>query len=245
MAPRLLDNARRLLDLLAEEGPVPTARLAVALEMPRSTVVRLVEGLIDIGLLTLLPNGTADLSPRWLALSDAASAAREEWNQARRVLRRLAEITACTTTLSVYQDRTVMCLDWVPGKANEVLQAQPGRSLPLHAGAEGRSILSALPEPELATVLARAPFEAYTPRTMITAEELAGDIALSRRRGCTLSLDDAWLGIGGIAMVVRDPVKGQLGSIALSSTSDEVLLHSEEWSQALLGVADDIAGRPG
>ena len=78
MAPRLFDNTRRLLDLIAEEGPLPTTRLATALEMPRSTVIRLVEALVDIHLLTLLPDGTADLSARWLALADAACAAREE-----------------------------------------------------------------------------------------------------------------------------------------------------------------------
>ena len=39
MAPRLFDNTRRLLDLIAEEGPLPATRLATALEIPRSTVI--------------------------------------------------------------------------------------------------------------------------------------------------------------------------------------------------------------
>lgn len=76
---------------------------------------------------------------------------------------------------------------------------------------------------------------------MITAEELAGDIALSRRRGYTLSIDDAWPGIGAIAVLVRDPVKGQLGAIALSSTSDDLLFHSEGWRQALFRVVAELS----
>ena len=240
MAPRLFDNTRRLLDLIAEEGPLPTTRLATALEMPRSTVIRLVEALVDIHLLTLLPDGTTDLSARWLALADAACAAREEWAQARAALQQLAEVTGCTTTLSVYHDGEVMCLDWIRGRANEVLQVKPGRSLPPHAGAEGRSILSALPPDELERVMAGAPFESLTPRTMITAEELAGDIARSRRQGYTLSFDDAWPGIGALAAPIRDPLCGALGTIAVSSTSDELLARATAWSQVLLSVVNTL-----
>ncbi|MDO5092050.1 MAG: IclR family transcriptional regulator C-terminal domain-containing protein [Propionibacteriaceae bacterium] len=236
MAPRLFDNTRRLLDLIAEEGPLPTTRLATALGMPRSTVIRLVEALVDIHLLTTLPDGTTDLSARWLALADAACAAREEWTQARSALQQLAEETGCTTTLCVYCDGAVMCLDWIRGRANEVLQVKPGRSLPPHAGAEGRSILSALPADELEHVMAGAPFDSLTPRTMITAEELAGDIARSRRQGYTLSFDDAWPGIGALAAPIKDPICGQLGTIAVSSTSDELLVRATSWSQALLSV---------
>lgn len=236
MAPRLFDNTRRVLNLIAEEGPLPMARLAAALEMPRSTATRLVEALVDIHLLAMLPDGTADLSVRWLALADAACAARKEWAQARAALQQLAEATGCTTTLSVYCDGAVMCLDWIRGRDNEVLQVKPGRSLPPHAGAEGRSILSALPAKELDRIMAGAPFESLTPRTMITAEELAGDIARSRRQGYTLSFDDAWPGIGALAAPIRDPICGQLGTIAVSSTSDELLARATPWSQALLSV---------
>lgn len=219
---------------------MPTSRLVAALEMPRSTVVRLIDGMTDIDLLTMLPNGAPELSPRWLALSDAAGTSMKEWDAARQAMRRLSDTTSRTTTLSVYQDGKVTCLDWAPGKDFEVLQAKPGRSLPLHAGADGRSILSGLPTKELAKVLDRAPFEAYTSNTMSTAEELTKDIALSRSRGYTLSLNDAWLGVGAIATLVRDPIRKQLGTITLSSTSDEVLVHSDGWCQALADATEGL-----
>ncbi|MHA6512810.1 IclR family transcriptional regulator [Tessaracoccus sp. Z1128] len=234
---RLLGNARRLLDTIADEGPMTTGHLAEALEMPRSTVFRLAEGLAAIDLVTIRANGTIDIASRWLSLADTALEARTEWQPARRILRELAELTECTSVLCVYQNRTPMCLDWVPGKLNEVLLAQPGRQVPLHAGAEGRSILSSLDPEDLQAVLSQAPFEAFTPSTMISSEELQGDVARSRRQGYTVSLDDTILGLGSISVVVRDNVRGQLGSIAVSSFSDEILRRSEELGQALMRAA--------
>lgn len=213
------------------------AHVANALDIPRSTIVRLIDGLADIDLLTIQGNGTADLSARWLALADAASVARSEWGQARQAMRDLAESTSCTVTLSVYHDGAVVCLDWLPGLASEVLHLMPGRTSPLHAGAEGRVVLGSLPESELGKILAKAPFEGFTPRTMITAEELLGDVARSRRQGYTMSLEDAWVGVGAIAVPVWD-ADGHPGSIALSSTSDEILGHAQEWTEAILEVGE-------
>lgn len=234
---RLLGNARRLLDTIAEEGPLTTARLAESLEMPRSTVFRLAEGLAAVDLVTIRPNGAVELASRWLSMADVACEARTEWRPARRLLRELGHTTGCTAVLCVYQNGMPMCLDWVPGRINEVLQAKPGRQLPLHAGAEGRAILSALADDELDQVLSTAPFEAFTPATMITAEELRGDVARSRRQGFTISLDDALLGIGSIAVPVRDRARGQLGSIAVSSLSEEILRRSEELGRTLVDAA--------
>lgn len=237
--PRLLGNARRLLDTIAEEGPLTTARLAESLEMPRSTVFRLAEGLAAIDLVTIRANGTVDLASRWLSLADIACDAHIEWQPARRILRELAQATECTSVLCVFQSGLPMCLDWVPGKVNEVLQAKPGRQLPLHAGAEGRAILSGMDSAGLDSVVAGAPFEAFTPATMVSGEELMGDVARSRRQGYTVSLDDTLPGIGSIAVVVRDSVRGELGSIAVSSLSDEILRRSEELGQILIRAAEE------
>lgn len=134
-----------------------------------------------------------------------------------------------------------MCLDWVPGRVNEVLQAKPGRQLPIHAGAEGRAILSGLEGAELQSVLALAPFEAFTSATMITGEELLGDIARTRRQGFTVSLDDTLPGIGSIGVLVKDSLRGQLGSIAVSSLSEEILRRSDELGRILVEAAENHA----
>jgi DNA-binding IclR family transcriptional regulator len=241
---RLLGNARRLMDAIAEEGPLTTAQLAEALEMPRSTVFRLAEGLAAVDFVTIRPNGAVDLASRWLYLADVACDARAEWRVARRILHELAETTECTSVLSVYQDGVPLCLDWVPGKANEVLQAKPGRSLPLHAGAEGRAILSGLSDRDLDEELARAPFQAFTPSTMVSADELRGDVSRSRRQGYTVSLEDVLQGIGSIGVLVKDPERGQLGSISVANVSDEILRRSDELGQMLVRAARELADQP-
>jgi DNA-binding IclR family transcriptional regulator len=236
-APRPLGNARRLLDVLAEEGSLTVARLAEALDAPRSSVSRLVDGLAAVNLVTIRPNGSVMLASRWLHLADVAREVRVEWEPARRALRRLAAETECTSVLCIYHDGAPLCLDWVPGKATEILLAKPGRQLPLHAGAEGRAILAGLTEAELDAVVARAPFEAFTEATMLSADELRGDVARTRRQGYVLALDDALLGLGSIAVPIHDPVGGQPGSIAVASLSEEILRRSGELSRRLMEAA--------
>lgn len=236
---RVLKNTRRLLDTVATDGAMSIARLAETLQIPRSTVSRLASGLATAGLVVFLPDQTIELASRWLRLSDGAGAARAEWQSARALARRIAEATDCTCVLCVHHSGAALCIDLAPGSINEVLQAKVGRRLPLHAGAEGRAILCGLSEANLDALFAEAPFRAFTPATMTTSEELAGDLARTRRQGFTISLDDAELGVGSVGVPVRDPIKGQPGSLAILSVSEEILARGPELGQVLLGLVTD------
>lgn len=233
-APRLLHNARKLLDVIAAEGALTTTRLADGLGLPRSSVIRLVEGLVAVDLVTIKPNGTVDLSSRWLSLGDAAAAARTEWASARALMAELAERSGCTGVLSIHEGgSSVICLAWEPGRDYEVLQTKPGRAVPMHASSEGRAILSGLGDEERDRFLERAPFEAFTPATMVTADELRGDIARSRRQGHAVSLEERGQGVGSVAVLIREPEAGRLGAVALASISDEILRRAEELARLM------------
>lgn len=236
----LLRNARDLIDALKETEAMSPAQLADAIDVPRSTVYRLVEGLAAIDLVLTAPDGRVMLSQRWLALADAAQEAQTEWRTVRSAMREVTERTGCTTYLSVPVGDRGMCIDWVQGRAVEVLILKPGRSLPLYAGAAGRGILAGLPAEDREAYLAGAPFPVLTPHTLVTAEQLRADIELTHRRGYTLSHEDVTPGIGAIGVPVRDEQGRRRGILSLGAFVDELDRREEEFYEELSRAANSL-----
>lgn len=224
----LLRNARDLIDALAEAEALSPSELSEIIEIPRSTVYRLIEGLVAVDLVQTLPDGRAALSQRWLRLADAAQAAQWEWRRVRSAMHEVAERTGCTTYLSVLAEDRSMCIDWVQGRAVEVLMLKPGRTLPLYAGAAGRGILASLPQAERDSYLASAPFTALTPHTMTTVAELVEDVERTLASGFTLSRQDVTIGVGAIGVPVRDEHGRRSGILSLGAFMDELDRRQEE-----------------
>lgn len=230
----LLRNARDLVDALTQAEALSPSELSDALGIPRSTVYRLIEGMAAIDLVQTLPDGRAGLSQRWLRLADAAQAAMQEWRLVRTVMREVTERTGCTTYLSVPSGDRSVCIDWVQGRAVEVLLLKPGRSLPLYAGAAGRGVLAALPDDECESYLAGAPFPAITPHTLVTADQLRADVERTRDQGFTVSHEDVTMGIGAIGVPVLDETGKRNGMLSLGSFVDELDRREEELRDELL-----------
>lgn len=237
----LLRNARDLVDALADQEALSHSELSEILEIPRSTVYRLVEGMTAIGLVQALPDGRTRLSQRWLRLADAAQAAGTEWQRARGAMRQVTERTGCTTYLSVAAGGKSICIEWVQGRAVEVLMLKPGRTLPLHAGAAGRGLLAQLPEPEAEEFLAGAPFARLTPHTKTTAAELRSDIEVTRSTGVTISREDVTMGVGAIGVAIRDEHRRRTGLLSLGGFVDELDARHDELVDELGRVARDLS----
>src|SRR4051794_12689737 len=167
----ILHKATRLVELLAERGPMTPADIADETGMPRPSVYRLALALHQAKLTTVLDDSRIRASERWLRLADASRAAMTEWAQARDILDTLREDTGQTVFLSVPRDHEAICIDWAQGRAINVLLLKPGRRLPLHAGAAGRVTL-AFHHDDGAAYMKRAPFPALTRRTLTTANQL-------------------------------------------------------------------------
>lgn len=190
---RVLANARDLVDLLSEVGPLTPAEIAERIDVPRPSIYRLVDGLNAINLTETLPDARVALSLRWLHIADEARSAMEEWAGAKAALLDLVDATGQTAFLSVLRDDNAVCIDWVPGRGIGVLTFKPGRALPLHAGAAGRLLLAYAGD--LDDYMKRAPLAKLTPSTLTAADELRDDIQRTLERGFSVSDEDATVGL--------------------------------------------------
>jgi len=168
-------RALALLDALAE-GPAGVNALARRIEVNPSSASRLLATLERGGLVEREPGGPYRLGLRLVALADRVLARLDVLDLARPQLRALVEQTGETATLSVPGGGEAVIVDFAAGESSVVSMARIGRPSVRHATAVGKVLLAyAGGDPGV--------LDAYTERTITSAEALAAELAAVRERG--------------------------------------------------------------
>jgi len=242
----LLTKTRRLVDVLLEHGPMTPAEIGEAIGVPRPTAYRLVSGLNAIELTQTLPDSTVDLNLRWLRLADAAHDSMTEWAGSHVGLEALSAETEQTAYLCVPRVDEAVCIDWSQGRGIGVLMLRPGLSLPLHAGAAGRTMLAYLPD--VTDYLTTAPHTAFTPKSLTDATELKADIERTRNRGYAVSHEDVTIGIGALGVPVFGAGGVLRGTVSLGGLISEIREHEHDLVAAIRATVrqlEDLLRRAG
>jgi DNA-binding IclR family transcriptional regulator len=192
---QVLDRTFSILELFNEEQPAWTAtEIARALDLPVPTAYRLLAALRGLEYVHQDPEtkrfrlGLVDL--RLVALPVLQLIARESGE------------TSLLTVPSATHDASV-CLERVETPQPLRLSLQPGRQLPLHAGASQKALLAFMREEEIERVLSR-PLERLCSATITDKGALLRELAHIRRRGWASSYEETNLGVWGVAVPIVD-----------------------------------------
>ena len=235
----ILQRSSTVLHLLAERGPLTTAEVAELVGIPRPSVYRLSDALMQARLVEHTGEGKLRASLRWLRLGDAARTGMTEWSGARPILDDLAMSTGQTVYLSVPYGDHAMCIDWSQGRGVSVLALKPGRTLPLHAGAAGRVTLAFRPEP-VEGYLQDALFPPFTDRTLSNGREVRADVEATRKRGYSISDEDVTPGIGALGVPLRPPEDSFTGALSVAGLAEDLRDRRQELVAQLLASASQL-----
>ena len=172
-----------IVEVLVERGNLRVEELALAVDMPVSSVYRYVRTLREHGYLDEVAG--AYTVGRRLAMSGRSSGAQHLVRLAEPYLARLRERTDETAILTVRVQTTALCLDRVTPRRRPPLSFQRGGTRPLYAGAGATVLLAYAPDSVLRQVLA-GPMTRTTARTP-TPATLPGVLATIRARGYAVS----------------------------------------------------------
>jgi DNA-binding IclR family transcriptional regulator len=226
---QVLERAFAVLEAFTEFHPEwATSDLARYLDLPIPTVHRLLAALTRLGYVAKDPQtrrfrlggAATQLGARARAVSDLGAIARLPL----RHLSKIAGETAVLTVLSHERNRSV-CLERVETSQPLRLSVQPGRELPLHAGASQKALLAFLPDREIDRLLGR-PLDRLCTATITEPDRLRRDLELIRGRGWASSHEETSIGVWGIAVPVisEDDVVCAVGIAGPTSRlSDEAL----------------------
>ena len=202
---RSVAKAMELLQLLSDAGEAMTlSAISERAGLPKSTVFGLLTTMRDYDVITQHADGKYALGLRLFEYGCRASAFWNISSLARPYLEHLAEATGASAMLSTYENGHIVALDQAEGRDSLRIVSAPGARLPLHCTSQGKVFLSAMADHEAKRVLSRRTLEPYTPKTLVTWEELFRVMQAARENGYAVEEGEYRFGLCSPSAPVRD-----------------------------------------
>ena len=236
-----LSKAGKIIDVLADNNGIGPAEVAAASGIPRSSAYRILDGLVQVGLVKANQDDTYSLSLSWLNLSDVARSSLTEWPNAYELLAELTTLTGQTTFLTVISGFETVCVECAQGPSIDALILRPGGTLPFFAGAAGRVCLAYSDEQIQNDYLKQAPFAGYNENSLVTASALRTDIKQIRERGFAISNEDITIGVASIGVPIFSQQDGiVVGALSTGGFADAMMPRCEELAGQLTAYVDRL-----
>jgi DNA-binding IclR family transcriptional regulator len=212
-----LERGVRLLDFVAASSDKPTLTdLALALDLPKSTVHGLCGTLTELGLLRRNPDGTFQIGPH--VMQWANSFAREA-----NVVREFAQIwdtesflPGATVTLSVLEGSEVVYIAARNSGTIAGFHFRIGMRLPAAFTATGKAFLSYLSEPEIRALFPKGLPNPMTPYSVLDMSELMRQLRSVQERGYSVDNQEVAEGMTCIGAPVLNAKNQPIAAIAVS-----------------------------
>jgi DNA-binding IclR family transcriptional regulator len=212
-------------------GPMPLREMARALDVPRSTLHRVLQTMEAKGVVAHVTAGyvVGSRALEMVALASAGGLPR----LVRPVIERLHRETGETVNVATPQVDYMLIVAVEESSAPLRLVSPVGSRDAFHSSALGKAYLSALPDATVTQILRRIPLVPATARTLVDADRVLDDVRRSRERG--FSVDDQESLVG--ARCVGAPLIGVgnhvVGALSVSGPAERVARET----------IDDLGGR--
>jgi DNA-binding IclR family transcriptional regulator len=201
---QLISRAAAVLRALeGQPAGISLGQIAKATGLPRPTVQRIVDALCVESMVMVDPlQGGVRLGPLLARL--ATSIRIDLVGLARPHLEQLAWTARESVAMTVLQDGKVVVIAIVTPPTQAVrLTASIGSTWPLHSSAEGKALLSGLPEPAIRAMLPQ-PLEARTPNTITDVKVLIAELTGAAPSGILTDHEGTAIGISSVAARLVD-----------------------------------------
>jgi IclR family pca regulon transcriptional regulator len=119
-------------------------------------------------------------------------------------------------TLSVLEGNEVVYVVRAEVRSPMARGLSIGDRLPAHATSTGHVLMTGLPQAELYSLLANAPFHRYTPYTLCARDELLHAVNTAKEQGWAIASEQIELGVCGFAVPVANEQGRVVAALAIS-----------------------------
>lgn len=198
-----IERAFAVLRRLAS-GPAGVTDLAERVDLPKSTVSRILSTLETLGAVEqTAPGGPYRIGDLLLEISSAVRPGRGLIDNARPHLSELTEATGEATGISVLDGDDVLYLDQVESSNPVQVRDWTGTRIPLHVVSSGLVLLAHAPSDVVDAYLSK-PLASFTPRTVVDPEAVRARLADVRRDGHAWVIEEFSEGINSVAAPLHD-----------------------------------------
>lgn len=245
--PKALVKGVSLVDIVAARAEhITAAELVEASGLPRGTALRLLDALVDLGLLHLEPSGTYVLGSHLAYWGNAYRTRLDLASIAEDTMNRLREKTRETVYLGIRDGEVVHYLGAALSPQAIRPAATVGARNPLHSTGIGRIMLAAVPRPERDAIVDQMTLTARTPNTITDRDELKAHLDVVAERGFAIDDNEDQEGMRCVAAAIRDASGETVAAMSVSAPSYRFSL-DEAFALAptVISAAAEISARLG
>jgi IclR family transcriptional regulator, acetate operon repressor len=207
-----IERAFAVLRSLAS-GAAGVTELADRVDLPKSTVSRLLSTLEDLGVVEQLEaGGSYRIGAGMLEIVAAVHPGRSLIAAARPQLIELARLTGEATGLSVADGAEMLYLDQVNPDTELQVRDWTGTRIPMHAVPSGQVVLADSNDQRVDTYVA-VPMATFTPHTLVDGAALRLRLGDVRRLGYAWAVEEFAPGLSSVAAGIRDRTGAVVASL--------------------------------
>lgn len=229
-------SATRVLALLELfdrlQRPAGVTEIAREMGIPQSSTSMLVNGLIDLGYLTALPDRRVQPTPRVSMLGRWVDD-RVTDGRVTRLMRELGDLTGETILLGIASDIHVVYIAVIPATRPMRLHIPPGTRRPIAASGMGLMLLSAMTDAEVGQRIARAASAGEPDGPPLDPVAIRAEIEAIRARGHALSASRIVPGAGIVCALLPTADHSQPMAIGIGGQAFEVVEKEAEFAALL------------
>jgi len=224
-ASRYLRVPYLLEQLACTQHPQTLAQLAQRLDLPKTTLMRMLQSLVESGLVVHAPNERGYvLGPRATQLALATLRTPHFSRSSRAILAQLVRELGETCNLTALEGDQIRYLERVETSQLLRLKLDVGTHVPLHCTASGKLMLASMAPAHRAQVLDRIRLERHTPRTLTGRAQLEAELDDIRRRGLGIDREEFVLGMVAVAVPVLDARRKVIAAVACHGPTARISL---------------------
>ncbi len=206
----------------ADQPGASLSELAISAALNKSTLLRILEPLLEAGLVERDEDSRYRLGVATVTLGGAYLAGLDLRRQALPILKRLARETGETVHLLVYNDGDVTYIDKIAGPSSIQMASRVGDRMPAYSTASGKVFLAHLPRAHYDAAVA-AGMPARTVNTITSPEALLAELSTILEQGYAVDDIENELDIRCVSAPVFDH-NGHITS-TISSSGPAIRIH--------------------
>jgi IclR family transcriptional regulator, acetate operon repressor len=216
MAIQVIDRAVRILRVVARRGPSSLTEISVESRLPVPTAARILQSLVDNGILRRLDNKTYHLGARLVPLSTRLEPFRQSLEISHPTIEGLSRATSEDCGLAVLQGNEAVVVDWCYGPNPPRIIEPYSREIPLYC-AFGKVLIAFQPAQWRNRFLQNAQLHKIAAGTVRNRTVLSSEIERIRRTGVHISLAENVEGAGSLSVPVFDTTSHLLGALFVTA----------------------------
>ena len=220
-----VEKALTVLGVIAASGaPHRLGDVTARLDLPKSTVHRILQVLARDGYVIPSADGAYSVGPRALSLAGQVLAHNDARALAEPMLRDLQQETQAAVHFAMRTGPEGVYIAKVEGNRPYRMASRIGMPISLHCTAIGKAILAALPADQARRLLETMPLDARTPHTHVTVASLSVELERIRARGFSIDNEENEQNVRCVGAAVHNSLSDVFGGISVSALAFELNL---------------------